>query len=167
MEVHQRLDAFELRVFTRPASIVDLTTLQDVVESLRAYMDAILEAWVPEFEATSAEPAKDTVMDALFSTTTPSPQPREHTKRHRSREDDETRSRKRDHIELEAARRSSLIDEEAQQMRAQEVAVGASSSRIAYVERSTTEGTIIAVYTTDGVLTTEGAGFEKLDPTSC
>ena len=64
-------------------------------------------------------------------------------------------------------KRASLIDEEAQQKRAQEVAVGASSSRIADVERSTTEGTIIAAYTTDGVLTTGTTGFEKLDPPSC
>ena len=75
-------------------------------------MDAILEARVPKFEGTSAEPAEDTVMAALFSTTTPSPQPREHTKRHRSREDDETRSRKRERHELEAARIDTLIDDE-------------------------------------------------------
>ena len=81
MEVHLSLDAFELRVFARPASIVDLKTLKDVVASLRAYMDAILEDRVPESEATFAKPAEDTVIIALFSTTTPSPQPREHTKR--------------------------------------------------------------------------------------
>ena len=52
-------------------------------------------------------------------------------------------------------------------MRAQEVAFGASRSRIVDVERSTTKGTIIAAYTTDGFLTTKGAGFEKLDPPSC
>ena len=33
-EVHQRLDAFELRVLSRPASQVDVSTLQAVVESL-------------------------------------------------------------------------------------------------------------------------------------
>ena len=82
--------------------------------SLRADMDAILEAWVPESEAPSAKPVEDTVMAALFSTTTaPSPHPYEHTKRHRSRDDDETRAGKRDHLELEAVRTASLIDEEA------------------------------------------------------
>ena len=86
---------------------------------------------------------------ALFQTTTgPSPQPRDHTKRHRSREDDDTLSTKRDHLELEAARSASLIDE-AWQMRVHEVADGASSSMIADVERSTTEGVIIVANTID------------------
>ena len=47
-EVHQRLDAFELRVLARPAPPVDVSTLQDVVDSLRADIDTILEARVPE-----------------------------------------------------------------------------------------------------------------------
>ena len=41
--VNQRLDAFELRVLTRPAPTIDLTTLQEVVASLRADVDSILE----------------------------------------------------------------------------------------------------------------------------
>ena len=61
-EVHQRLDAFELRVLARPAPQVDVLTLQAVVESLRADIDMILEARVPESEAPSAEPTDDTVM---------------------------------------------------------------------------------------------------------
>ena len=82
MEVHQRLDAFELRVLARPAPTVDLMTLQAIVASLRADMNAILEARVRESEAPSVEPIEDTVMVVMFSTTTaPSPQPREHTKR--------------------------------------------------------------------------------------
>ena len=73
--------------------------LQEVGASLREDMDAILEARVRNFEAPSAEPAEDTVMVALFSTTVaPSPHPLEHTKRHQSREDDETRSRKRENL---------------------------------------------------------------------
>ena len=51
-------------------------------------------------------------------------------------------------------------------MRNQEVAVGASSSWIADVERSITEGAVIASDTTDGVPTTKGEGFDKLDPPS-
>ena len=95
MEVHQRLDAFELRVLARPAPTVDLMTLQAIVASLRADMNAILEARVPESEAPSVEPAEDTLMATLFSTTAmPSPQPHEHTKRHQSREDNENRYRK-------------------------------------------------------------------------
>ena len=86
MEVHQRLDAFELRVLAWPAPTIDLTTLQAVVASLRADIDSIMEAQVPEFEPPSTKRAKDIVMATLFSTTdAPSAQPREHTKRHRSR----------------------------------------------------------------------------------
>ena len=67
-EVHQRLDAFELRVLARPAPSVDVSTLQATVNNLRADIDTILEARVPEFEALSAEPAEDTMMEALFAT---------------------------------------------------------------------------------------------------
>ena len=66
-EVHQRLDAFELRVLARPASSVDVSTLQAAVDSLRADIDMILEARVPEPEAPSIEPAEDTVLAALFT----------------------------------------------------------------------------------------------------
>ena len=40
-EVHQRLDAFELRVLARPAPPVDVSTLQDAVDSLSADIDMI------------------------------------------------------------------------------------------------------------------------------
>ena len=92
-EVHQRLDAFELRVLTRPAPRVDVSTLQAAVKSLRADIDMILEARVPEFEAPSAEPAEDTVMVALFATSEIlQPPPRENAKRHRVREENEARA---------------------------------------------------------------------------
>lgn len=52
-------------------------------------------------------------------------------------------------------------------MRAHELAIGASSSRIVDVERSTTEGADIDENTTDGVPTTEGVGSEKPDPPAC
>ena len=67
-EVHQYLDSFELRVLARPAPPVDVSTLQAAVDSLCVDIDMILEARVPESEAPSAEPAKDTMMAALFST---------------------------------------------------------------------------------------------------
>ena len=54
-EVHQRLDAFKLRVLARPAPPVDMSTLQAAVESLREDIDMILEARVPESKAPSAE----------------------------------------------------------------------------------------------------------------
>ena len=38
-EVNQRLDAFELRVLARPAPLVDVSTLQAAVASLRADID--------------------------------------------------------------------------------------------------------------------------------
>ena len=67
-EVHQCLDSFELRVLARKAPQVDVSTLQAAVESLRMDIYMILEARVPESEALSAQPAEDTVMAALFST---------------------------------------------------------------------------------------------------
>ncbi|XP_027771477.1 uncharacterized protein LOC114076530 [Solanum pennellii] len=159
LAVHQRLDAFELRVLARPAPTIDLTTLQAAVASLRADVDAILDAWVPKTEATHAESADDMVFAALFQTTAaPPPPPREHAKRHRTREGDEACARKRERTEFEVARRSSLMDEEAQRMRDHELAAMASSSRIFDVERSTTEGVDIAEDTNDGVPTTEGVG---------
>ena len=47
---------------------VDVSTLQAAVDILRPDIDMILEARVPEFEALSAEPAEDTMMEALFAT---------------------------------------------------------------------------------------------------
>ena len=67
-EVHQRLDAFKLRVLVRPAPPVDVSTLQAAVDSLRADINMILEARVPDSEAPSVEPAEDTVLAALFAT---------------------------------------------------------------------------------------------------
>ena len=83
-EVHQRLDTFELRVLARPAPPVDVSTLQAAVDSLRADIDTILEARVPESEAPFVEPAEDTVLVALCATSEiPPPLPREHAKRRR------------------------------------------------------------------------------------
>ena len=67
-EVHQRLDAFELRVLARPAPPVDVFTLQVAVDSLRADIYTILEARVPKSEAPSVEPAEGTVLAAVFAT---------------------------------------------------------------------------------------------------
>ena len=47
-EVHQRLDAFELRVLARPAPPVDVSSLQAAVDSLRTDIDMILETRVPD-----------------------------------------------------------------------------------------------------------------------
>ena len=96
-EVHQRLDAFELRALARPTPAVDVSTLQAAVDSLRADIDMILKARVPESEAPSVEPAEDTVLEALFSTSEIPPPPlREHAKRRRSGAEDEARTRKKE-----------------------------------------------------------------------
>ena len=47
---------------------MDVSTLQDEVDSLRRDIGTILEARVPESEAPSVEPAEDTVLAALFAT---------------------------------------------------------------------------------------------------
>ena len=81
-EVHQHFDAFELRVLAWPAPLVDVSTLQTAVDSLRADIDTILEARVPESKAPSVEVAKDTVLADLFaSLEIPPPPPRDHAKR--------------------------------------------------------------------------------------
>ena len=85
-KVNQHLDAFELRVLARPAPPVDVSTLQAAVDSLRADIDTILEARVPESEAPSVEPAEETVLAALFATSDiPPPPPLESGKRRRGR----------------------------------------------------------------------------------
>ena len=92
-EVHQRLDAFELRVLARPAPQVDVSILQAAIDSLRAYIDMILEAREPESKTPSADPAEDTMMTTLFSTSEiPPPPPREHANRSRGFEEDADRS---------------------------------------------------------------------------
>ena len=110
-EVNQRLNAFELRVLARPAPPVDVSTLQAAVDSLRADIDTILEARVPESKPPSVEPAEDTVLAALFATSEiPPPPPRENAKRRRGRAEDEARARKKERREMEAARRASLAE---------------------------------------------------------
>ena len=83
-------------MLARPAPPVDVSTLQAAVDSLRADIDTILEARVPNSEAPSVEPAEDTVLGALFPTLEIlPPPPREHSKRHRGRSEDEARARKK------------------------------------------------------------------------
>ena len=173
-EVHQRLDAFELRVLARPAPPVDVSTLQAAVDSLRADIDTILEARVPE----PVEPVEDTVLAALFATSElPPPSPRESGKRRRGRSEDEARARKKERREMESARRASLAEAEAHHIRASQIAAGASSSRTvetaggttdgAVVAEDITEGVQIAEDTTEGVQISEDVGSGKPDPPAC
>ena len=129
-----------------------MSTLKAAVDSLRADIDMILEARVPEFEAPSVEPAEDTVLVALFATSEiPQHPPREHAKRRRGREEDEARARKKESRDMEAARRASLVDDEARRIRAVESAAGASSSRDVVIARGTADSVVDAEDTTTGV----------------
>ena len=144
---------------------MDVSTLQAAVDSLRADIDMILKARVPESEAPSVEPAEDTVLTALFAISEiPPPPPREHAKRHRGRAEDEARARKKEHREMEAARRASLAEEEAHQMRARELAAGASSSRTVEIAGGTADSVVDAEDTTEGVDITEVVGSGEPDP---
>ena len=90
---------------------MDVTTLQNAMQSLRVDLYTVLEARVLESKAPFAEPAEDTKLAASFSTARgPLPLPQEHAKRHKTRDDVESWDQKKDHHELEVARRSSLID---------------------------------------------------------
>ncbi|XP_069150291.1 uncharacterized protein [Solanum lycopersicum] len=156
-EVNQRLDAFELRVLARPAPPVDVSTLQAAVDSRRADIDTILEARVPESETPSVEPAEDTVLATLFTTSDiPSPPPQE-----------TVRARKKERREMKAARRASIVEEEAHQIRASQLAAGASISRTEETAGGLTDGAGVAKDTTEGVQIAEDVGFGKLDPPSC
>ena len=52
---------------------------------------------------------------------------------------------------MEAARRASLAEEEAHQIRASQLAAWASSSRTAEIEGGTTDGAVVVEDTTKGV----------------
>ena len=68
---------------------------------------------------------------------------------------------------MEAAMRASLAEEEAHQMRASELAAGASSSRTVEIVGGTTDGAIVAEDTTEGVHIAEDLGSGEPDPPSC
>ena len=134
---------------------------------------------MPETEASSTEPAKDTILAVLFSTAAlPPPPPRGNAKRRKARNEDEGRAHKRERQELEAAMRDLISDEEIFQLRADKLVVGASSSRVleavkittncvVSVERGTTQGIIDAKDTTEGIQTTKGVGSGTVNPQTC
>ena len=68
---------------------------------------------------------------------------------------------------MEAARRASLAEEEAHQMRDSELAAGASSSRTVEIAGDTTDGAVVAEDTTEGVQIAEDMGSGELDPPAC
>ena len=68
---------------------------------------------------------------------------------------------------MEAARRASLAEEEAHQIRASQLAAGPSSSRSVEVAGGTTDGAVVAEDITEGVQIAEDVGFGKPDPPAC
>ena len=71
------------------------------------------------------------MLAALFATSEiPSPPTREHAKRCRGQEEDEARERKKKRREMGTARKASIDNEEARQIRAVELAAGVSRSNM-------------------------------------
>ena len=68
---------------------------------------------------------------------------------------------------MEAARRASLAEEEAHQMRASELAAGASSSRTVEIAGGTIDSAVVAEDTTEGVHIAEDVGSAKPVPPAC
>ena len=68
---------------------------------------------------------------------------------------------------MEAARRASLAEEEAHQIRASLLAAGASSSRTVEIAGGTTDGAIVAEDTTEGVHIAEDMGSGEPNPPAC
>ena len=68
---------------------------------------------------------------------------------------------------MEVARRASLAEEEAHQIRASKLAAGASSSRTVEIAGGTNDGAVVAEDTTEGVQIAEDMGSGELDPPSC
>ena len=68
---------------------------------------------------------------------------------------------------MEAARRASLTEEEAHQMRASELAAGASRSRTLEIAGGTTDGAVVVEEITKGVQIAEDVGSGEPDPPAC
>ena len=68
---------------------------------------------------------------------------------------------------MEAARRASLAEAEAHQIRASQIVAGASSSRTVETTGGTTDGAGVAEDTTEGVQIAEDVGSGEPDPPAC
>ena len=68
---------------------------------------------------------------------------------------------------MEATRRASLAEEEAHQMRASELAAGASRSRTVEIAGGTSDSAVVAEDTTEGVQIVEDVGSGEPDPPAC
>ena len=107
---------------------------------------------MPDSESPSVDPTEDTVLAALFATLKiPPPPTRDNAKRRRGREEDEARARNKEGRVMEGARRASLAEEEAHQMRASELAAGASTSRTLEIAGGTTDSAVVVEDAIEGV----------------
>ena len=68
---------------------------------------------------------------------------------------------------MEAARRALLTEEAAHQMRAGELAAGASKSRTVEIAGGTADSAVVAEDTTEGVQILEVVGSGEPDPPAC
>ena len=68
---------------------------------------------------------------------------------------------------MEAARRASLVEEEARQMREGELAAGASSSRTVEIAEGTADSVVDAEDTIEGVHIIEVVGSGESEPPAC
>ena len=113
----------------RRASLAEEEAQQMRASELAAGVSSSCTVEIAGGTTDSAVVAKDTMLASLFATfDIPPPPPSESAKRHRGRAEDKVRARKKERGEMEAARRASLAEEEAHQMRASELAAGASCS---------------------------------------
>uniref|UniRef100_M1DH42 Integrase core domain containing protein n=1 Tax=Solanum tuberosum TaxID=4113 RepID=M1DH42_SOLTU len=176
--IHQRLDAFKLRISEQPAPTIDVSSFQTELASLRDDLDALLAPPKTEPKSSPTAPVENTVLDALFGEEIPSPVSFCHARNNprSSQTFDGTeagKSRKREHQELEAARRASIIDEELRHQRAREIGVGAFSSMsttdgAARVDVSTTKGAeTVDAGTTEGDPIVDLASFGKPNSPAC
>ena len=107
-----------------------MTTLHEALTSLRADVYIILKMRGYEFKTALVDLVEDTILVSLLSTATTPPEPRKCAKRPRSSRTIDgyyPRVRKKERTDIEAVRRDSLLCEETFQMRARELAAGASS----------------------------------------
>ena len=77
------------------------------------------------------------------------------------------RAQMKERREMEAARRASLAEEEECQIRAEELAAGASSSRTLEIAGGAADSVVDAEDTTEGVNITEVVGSRESDPPAC
>ena len=68
---------------------------------------------------------------------------------------------------MKAAKTASLVEEEVNQMRASELAAGASLSRIVEIVGGTTDSAFVGEDTTEGFQIAEDVGSEEPNPPAC